>query len=136
MKTYNKEVLRYNKNSKEDKYTCSVCKLEDDLLLHRMMKEKVNENSKENKKYKTTVLKIYTKCGNSRNTMENISTVKITTHDDIIRSIDNLEYLENTKLNLPEDEEFLKYGRDVVIKNYDEFIKGDDYKKAIKYFKR
>ena len=34
MKTCNKEVLRYNKNSKEDKYTCSVCKLEDDLSLH------------------------------------------------------------------------------------------------------
>ena len=66
--------------------------------------------------------------------MENTSTVKITTHD-IIRSIDNLEYLENTKLNLPEDEEFLKYGRDVVIKNYDEFIKGDDYKKAIEHLK-
>ena len=63
--------------------------------------------------------------------MENILTVKIITHD-IIKSIDNLEYLEVTKLNLPEDESFLKYGRDVVIKNHDEFIKGDDYKKAIR----
>ena len=98
------------------------------------MKQKVNENTKENKKYKTTILKIYTKYGNSRNTMKNTSTVKITTHD-IIKSIDNLEYLENTKLNLPEDEEFLKYGRDVVIKNHEEFIKGDDYKKAIKHLK-
>ena len=35
------------------------------------MKQKVNENTKENIKYKTTILKIYTKYGNSRNTMEN-----------------------------------------------------------------
>ena len=34
MKTYNKEVLRYDKNSNEARYTCSVCKLEDDLSLH------------------------------------------------------------------------------------------------------
>ena len=34
MKIYNKEVLRYDKNSKEARYTCSVCKLEDDLSLH------------------------------------------------------------------------------------------------------
>ena len=34
MKTYNKEILRYDKNSKEARYTCSVCKLEDDLSLH------------------------------------------------------------------------------------------------------
>ena len=66
--------------------------------------------------------------------MENIIISKIKTHD-IIKSIDNLEYLELTKLNLPEDESFLKYSRDVVIKNYDEFIKGDDYKKTIRYLK-
>ena len=35
MKTYNNEVLRYDKNSKEeDKYTCAVCNLEGDLSLH------------------------------------------------------------------------------------------------------
>ena len=34
IKTYNKEVLRYDKNSNEARYMCSVCKLEDDLLLH------------------------------------------------------------------------------------------------------
>ena len=34
MKTYNKEVLRYDKNSNEARYICSVCKLEDDLSLH------------------------------------------------------------------------------------------------------
>ena len=34
MKIYNKEVLRYDKNSKEARYTCSECKLEDDLSLH------------------------------------------------------------------------------------------------------
>ena len=34
MKTYNKEVLRYDKNSNEARYICSVCKLENDLSLH------------------------------------------------------------------------------------------------------
>ena len=130
MKTYNNGILRYDKNSKESRYTCSVCKLEDDLSLHwteqqyvkhghfklklhkdnfnkkisvkinksiegrfidiifdfkefltttiyedlylkEIMKQKVYENTKENIKYKTTILKIYTKYGNSRNTMEN-----------------------------------------------------------------
>ena len=33
MKTYNKEVLRYDRNSNETRYTCSVYKLEDDLSL-------------------------------------------------------------------------------------------------------
>ena len=33
MKTYNKEVMRYDKNSNEARYTCSVCKLEDDFSL-------------------------------------------------------------------------------------------------------
>ena len=193
MKTYSKEVLRYDENSNEARYTCSVCKLEDDYSLHwteqqfvmknhfklklhrdnfnkkisikinksiegkfvdiifdfkdlitttiyedlylkKIMKEKVNKNTKENKKYKITILKIYARHAISRNTMENIIIAKIKTHD-IIKGIDNLEYLELTKLNLPEDESFLKYGKDVVIKNYDEFIKGDDYKKAIKYLK-
>ena len=34
MKICNKEVFRYDKNSKEARYTCSVCDLEDDLSLH------------------------------------------------------------------------------------------------------
>ena len=33
MKTYNKEVLIYDKNSKEARYICSVCELEGDLSL-------------------------------------------------------------------------------------------------------
>ena len=66
--------------------------------------------------------------------MENILTSKIITHD-IFKSIDNLEYLTTTRLNLPEDKPLLKYGNDLVIENYDEFIKSDDYKKAIKYLK-
>ena len=33
--------------------------------------------------------------------MENIITAKVKTHD-VIKSIDNLEYLELTKLDLPE----------------------------------
>ena len=48
------------------------------------MKENVNKNTEENKKYKTTILKIYTKHANSRNTMENIITSKIKTHDVIM----------------------------------------------------
>ena len=40
------------------------------------MKEKVNENTKENKKYKTTILKIYTRYEDLRNTMENIIVAK------------------------------------------------------------
>ena len=68
--------------------------------------------------------------------MQNTSTVKITSHD-IIKSIDNLEYLEhnNLDLRLPEDKSFLKYGSDVVIKDYNEFIKRSDYKKVIRYLK-
>ena len=34
MKTYNKEVLRYNQNSNEPRYICSVCKLEYDYGIH------------------------------------------------------------------------------------------------------
>ena len=34
MKRYNKEVLRYDKNSNEEKYTCSQYKLEDDYSIH------------------------------------------------------------------------------------------------------
>ena len=33
MKTYNKEVLRYVKNSNEPIYTCAICKLENDYSL-------------------------------------------------------------------------------------------------------
>ena len=34
MKIYNKEVLRYDNNSNEEKHTCSLCKLEDDYSIH------------------------------------------------------------------------------------------------------
>ena len=34
MKTYNKEVLRYDENSNEARYTCSVYKLEYDFSIH------------------------------------------------------------------------------------------------------
>ena len=193
MKTYNKEVLRYVKNSNEPLYTCAVCKLEkdyslnwteqqfvmkdhfklklhrdnfnkkisikinksiegkfvdiifdfkdlitttiyEDLYLKKIMKEKVNENTKKNKKYKTIILKIYTKHADLRNIMENIITAKIKTHD-VIKSIDNLEYLEHTKLNLPEGKPFLKYARDTVIKNYDKYIKSEKYKIKARYLK-
>ena len=66
--------------------------------------------------------------------MENIIKAKIKTHN-VIKSIDNLEYFELTKLNLPEDKSFLKYARDTVIKNYDEYIKSEKYKKTVRYLK-
>ena len=34
MKTYNKEVSGYDKNSNEEKYTCSLYKLENDYSIH------------------------------------------------------------------------------------------------------
>ena len=45
MKTYNKEVLRYDESSKEARYTCSVCKLEDDLSLHLSEQQHVKKGS-------------------------------------------------------------------------------------------
>ena len=33
MKTYNNEILRHNKNSKEEIYICSLCELDSDLSL-------------------------------------------------------------------------------------------------------
>ena len=135
MKTYNKEVLRYDKNSNEARYICSVCKLEDDLSLHwserqyvkrghfklklhihnfnknisvkikksiegksidmifdfkkllnmsiyedlhlkKIMKEKVNENKKENKKYKITILKIYSESPKIKYSIQEIKQLK------------------------------------------------------------
>ena len=54
-----------------------------------------------------------------------------------MNSIDNLEYLENEHLDLrsPEDELLFKYGRDLVIEDYEKFIKRSDYKKVTKYLK-
>ena len=90
--------------------------------------------TQKNKKYKTVILKIQTRNGESETLMNNISIEKIKT-DDVIKSIDNLEHVKLNNLNLPEDESFLTYGRDIVIKNYDEFIKSNDYKKTISYLK-
>ena len=71
------------------------------------MKEKVNENKKKNKRYKITILKIYSESPNIKYSTNEIRTVKIISHD-IIISIDNLEYLESEQLNeqSPEDELF------------------------------
>ena len=191
----NEEVLRYDKNSNEARYICSVYKLEDDLSLHwteqqyvkrgrfrlklhidnfnknisvkvnksiegkfidiifgfkkllnmsiyedlhlkKIMKKKVNGNKVQNKKHKTTILKIYSESPNIKYPIQEIKTVKITSHD-IMNSIDNLEYLENNHLDLrsPEDKLLFKYGRDIVIKDYKKFIKRSDYKKVIRYLK-
>ena len=54
-----------------------------------------------------------------------------------MNSIDNVEYPENNHLDLRsrEDKLLFKYGRDIVIKNYEKFIKRSDYKKVTKYLK-
>ena len=100
------------------------------------MKKKVNENKVQNKLYKTTILKIYSESPNINYSIQEIKTVKITSHD-IMNSIDNLEYLGNNHLDLrsPEDKLLFKYGRDIVIKDYEKFIKRSDYKKVIKYLR-
>ena len=98
------------------------------------MKKKVIENTKENKKYKTNILKIESSYGTIRNKLENVVILKIKTHD-VIKSIDNLECLESPKLTLYDNKSLLKYCRDLEIKNYDEYIKSDIYEKAVKYLK-
>ena len=196
MKTYNKEVLGFDENSNEARYTCSVCKFEDDYSLHwteqqfvmknhfklklhidnfnknvtfkikkaiegkfidiifdfknlqnnriyenlylkKIMKKKVNENKVQNKKYKITILKINSQHPDVKLPIDEIKTVKIISHD-IMKSIDNLEYLESKPLNnkSPEDKLLFKYGKEIEIGgDYEKFIKSDEYKKAIKYLK-
>ena len=106
----------------------------EDLYLKKIMKEKVNENTEENKKYKTTILKIEFTYATIRNKIENMVILKIKTHD-VIKSIDNLEYLKSPKLTLNDDKSLLKYCRELEIKNYNECIKSDIYKKTVKYLK-
>ena len=66
--------------------------------------------------------------------MSNIITVKIKT-DDVIKSIDNLESLELIKLNNDEYKSYLKYAKDTVIEDYDEYINSEKYQKIVKYIK-
>ena len=99
------------------------------------MKEKVNENKKENKKYKITILKIYSEHPNIQYSINEIRTVKIVSYD-IMKSIDNLEYLESKQLNKQSPEEsFFKYEKEIEIDDYENFIKSDDYKKVTKFLK-
>ena len=100
------------------------------------MKEKVNENRKENKKYKTTILKTYSETYKIKYSIDEIKTVKIISYD-TMKSIDNLEYLESERLNeqSPEDELLFRYGKEIEIDDYENFIKSDDYKKVTKYLK-
>ena len=100
------------------------------------MKKKVNENKVQNKNNKTTILKIYSESPDIKYSIQEIKTVKIISHD-IMNSIDNLEYLENDHLDLcsPEDKLLFEYGRDIVIKDYEKFIKRSGYKKVTKYLK-
>ena len=196
MKTYNKEVLRYDINSREAIYICSVCELEgdlsldcleqewvmkkhfklklhidnfntnvsvkikksiegkfidiifdfkklqnnhiyEDLHLKKIIKKKVNENRKENKEYKTTILKIYNQHPDIQCLIDEIKTAKIVSYD-IMKSIDNLEYLESELLDKksPEDKLFFKYGKEIEIGgDYENFIKSDEYKNVTKYLK-
>ena len=195
MKTHNKEVLRYDKNSNEVRYICSVCKLEDDfslywleqqyvkkshfklklhidnsnkkvfvkirkstegkfidiifdfkklqniyiyedLYLTKIMREKVNENKKENKKYKIIILKIYSETPKIKYSINEIRIVKIVSYD-IMKSIDNLEYLESELLSKQshEDKLLFRYKKEIEIDDYENFIKSNDYKKVTKYLK-
>ena len=94
------------------------------------MKERVNENRKENKKYKITILKVYSESPKIKYSVNEIRIVKIASYD-IIKSIDNLEYLESEHLieQSPEDKLLFKYGKEIVIEDYENFIKRSDYKK-------
>ena len=100
------------------------------------MKEKVNENKKKNKKYKITILKIYSESCKIKYSIDEIMTVKIISHD-IMKSIENLKYLESEQLNEQslEDELLFRYGKEIEIDDYENFIKSDDYKKVTKYLK-
>ena len=101
------------------------------------MKKKVNENKVQNKKYKITILKINSQHPDVKRPIDEIKTVKIISHD-IMKSIDNLEYLESKPLDnkSPEDKLLFKYGKEIEIGgDYEKFIKSDEYKKAIKYLK-
>ena len=44
MKTYNKEILRHDKNSKEEMYICSLCRLEGDMSLDYEEQQNVKKN--------------------------------------------------------------------------------------------
>ena len=48
-----------------------------------------------------------------------------------MKTIDNLEYFESDQLNeqLPEDKLLSRYGKEIEIDDYENFIKSDDYKK-------
>ena len=96
------------------------------------------ENKKQNKKYKITILKTYSEHPNIQCPINEIRTVKIVSYD-IMKSIDNLEYLESEHLNnqSPEDKLFFKYEKEIKIDDddYENFIKSDDYKKVTKYLK-
>ena len=61
------------------------------------MKRKINENRKENKNFKYSILKTYKEFDNILMSDE-IKSIKIISYD-IMRSIANLEYLEGTDLN-------------------------------------
>ena len=66
---------------------------------------------------------------------DEIKSIKIISHD-IMRSIDNLEYLEGTDLNKhsTEDKLLLKYENEIK-DNENPIERNDDYKKIIKYLK-
>ena len=65
----------------------------DDLHFKEIIKEKINENQKKNKKYKYTILKIFEYRTYEKKSKEILITIKINSHD-LIKDIDNLEYFE------------------------------------------
>ena len=106
-----------------------------DLYLKKIMKEKIKENTNKNKKYKTIILKIDNMDNNNIiDFMSNVKITKIKTND-VIKSIDNLEYLDPDKFNYDEYQLYSKYAKETIIDNYDEYVNSKKYKKTVKYLK-
>ena len=99
------------------------------------MKEKIKENTNKNKKYKTIILKIDNMDNNNIiDFMSNVKITKIKTND-VIKSIDNLEYLDSDKFNYDEYQLYSKNAKETIIDNYDEYVNSKKYKKTVKYLK-
>ena len=95
------------------------------------MKEKVNENQKENKKYEYTILKIHKYINTANFNKPPLETIKITSYN-IIKDIDNIEYFDGLKLNreLNEDKLLLRYENEVT-EEENNIRNKENYKKTI-----
>ena len=101
-----------------------------------MIKEKIKENQKKNKKYKYTILKIFKFRAYVTKIKDMVNTIKINSHD-IIKDIDNLEYFEGLNLNkeLMEYKLLYKY-QDEITEEERNIENSEKYKNIIKYLKK